>query len=188
MNEDILNIVIMGPPGSGKGTQSVRLATRLGLPHLSTGELLRAEIASGSDFGRRVEEAVTSGSLVPDEWITDIVLARITSRDGVGYLLDGFPRSTSQARSLLDSPVPPGKVVVLEVAEEELLRRMSARADAEGRSDDTAEVIAHRLTVYRESALPVVELFSSLGRVIRIDAQREPDVVEADIMAAVRDC
>lgn len=157
----------------------------MGLQHLSTGELLRSEAAAGSEIGRRVGTTLATGALVPDELIIDVVLARIANPAGAGYLLDGFPRSVAQAHALLDSPATPDRVVVLEVAGDELLRRMLARAVTEGRADDTAEVIVHRLDVYRESVLPVVTLLSERGLVTRIDAERASDVVEADIVAAL---
>ena len=157
----------------------------MGLRHLSTGELLRSEVAAGSELGRRVATTVVSGSLVPDELIVDVVLTRVAEAVGAGYLLDGFPRSSSQAHALLDGPVPPDRVIVLEVAVNELVRRMLARAAIEGRADDTAEIIAHRLAVYRESVLPVVEIFAARGLVTRIDAGRDLDVVAAEITAAL---
>ncbi len=157
----------------------------MGLRHLSTGELLRSEVAAGSELGRRVATTMVSGSLVPDELIVDVVLTRVAAAVGAGYLLDGFPRSSSQAHALLDGPVPPDRVIVLEVAGNELVRRMLARAAIEGRADDTAEIIAHRLAVYRESVLPVVEILAARGPVTRIDAGRAPDVVAAEITAAL---
>lgn len=174
-----MNIVLTGPPGCGKTTQAARLVEQYGLEHLSTGELLRAEVAKGSELGQRAADLMTSGELVPDELIIEMVEPRITAavRDG-GYLLDGYPRSLPQAEALLGmADARPDVAIVLFVPEPALIERILDRADAEKRSDDTPEAVANRLRVYKESTRPVHELFSQHGLLQVVNAQGTPDEV-----------
>lgn len=180
-----MRVLLLGAPGSGKGTQAERLAVHFGVEHLSTGELLRAEIASGSALGREAAAYVERGDLVPDSvvepLITDKVLA--ASRAG-GYVLDGFPRNLHQARLAYDIAVTEGAtlqaVVHLEVPEPELLRRLVSRG--QGRSDDEEATIRHRLNVYRELTTPLLDYYAGRGLLHTVQADVAPDEVFADIL------
>lgn len=151
------NVLIFGPPGSGKGTQAARLAERRRLAHVSTGDMLRDAMAAGAELGRRVEHIVKRGDLVPDDLMLELVLQRLERADARGgFLLDGYPRTIPQAEGLTGALEKEGRrlelVVVLEVADDELVRRALER----GRADDTRETIRHRLKVYRDQTEPVL--------------------------------
>lgn len=182
-----LNVLLIGPPGAGKGTQGERLAQRLGLIHIASGDLLRAEVAAGTELGRRAAEIMRRGQLVPDEVITGMVLPRITeaARDG-GYLLDGFPRTlqqTQEVRRLADvDSVAPHAVLYLDVPRDELVRRILARADEQDRSDDNEETVQTRLRVFEEATRPLIEHYRERGLLHVIDAARDPDSVTADLV------
>jgi adenylate kinase len=157
----------MGPPGSGKGTQAARIAERRGFAHISTGDMLRAAMAAGSELGRRVKEVVDRGDLVPDDLMLELVLDRLGQADAAdGFLLDGFPRTVAQAEALcaaLEGEQILERVILLNVPEETLVERALGR----GRVDDTEETIRHRLRVYHESTCPVLDALE--GRVERVE-------------------
>jgi adenylate kinase len=177
----VLTVVLLGPPGSGKGTQAARLAARTGAVHISTGELLRAEVAAGSQLGRRVAERQAAGELVPDELMLELALPRArTAAAGAGYVLDGFPRSLPQARAL-DRQARPGRVLLLAVPTDELLERMAERAGREHRADDTPEVFRRRLAVFETAAEPLAAHYRRLGLLCEVDATGPPDDVAARI-------
>src|SRR3954451_19751861 len=155
-----MRIVLLGPPGGGKGTQSARLAERLSVEHISTGDLLRDEVARDTPLGHEVAAFMERGDLVPDELIVDALMPHLQS---AGFILDGFPRTVAQARTLEDRGVPLDAVVNLSVRAPELKRRLLARAAAEGRSDDTPEVIENRLRVYEEQTAPVIGFYRDRG-------------------------
>ena len=161
------NILIMGPPGSGKGTQAVRIAERRGLAHISTGDMLRAAMAAGSDLGNRVKDIVDRGDLVPDELMLELVLDRLSQPDAAnGFLLDGFPRTVAQAEALiaaLEGDRVLERIILLEVPDDVLVERALAR----GRVDDTEDTIRHRLRVYQDSTRPVLQALE--GRLDRVD-------------------
>ena len=161
------NILIMGPPGSGKGTQAARIAERRGLAHISTGDMLRAAMAAGSKLGSRVKDIVDRGDLVPDDLMLELVLDRLSQPDAAeGFLLDGFPRTVAQADALvaaLNGSRVLERIILLEVPDEVLVERVLAR----GRTDDTEETIRHRLRVYIESTQPVLDTLE--GRLDRMD-------------------
>ncbi|MGH8862716.1 MAG: adenylate kinase family protein, partial [Jatrophihabitantaceae bacterium] len=141
-----MRVLLIGPPGSGKGTQGERLAGRLGVEHIAAGDLLRAEVAAQSELGRQVESMLDRGDLVPDQTIIDLVLPKVIAAAGEGgYLLDGFPRSVDQAveaRKLADQAgAGPDSVIYLDVAREELLRRILRRAQEQGRGDDNEHTV-----------------------------------------------
>lgn len=179
-------LVLLGPPGSGKGTQADRLARALGLPAISTGEMVRAAMEKGSDLGRRVESIVNSGSLVDDQTMAEIVRQRLAEEDAQqGFILDGYPRTLPQVDDLEEILAELGveldRAVMIEVPQEELVRRMTAR----GRADDTEDVIRHRLEVYREQTAPVVERYRRLGVLVTVDGFRTIDEVHRSILAAL---
>ena len=181
-----MNILILGPQGSGKGTQAKRIATEYGVAHVATGDMFRAAIAAGTPLGLRVEPLLASGQLVPDDLTIGLIRARLQEPDALGgFVLDGFPRTMAQAEALdaMLAGIGRGLDVVLEllVAEEICVERMLRRAREEGRGDDMPEVIAARLEVYRRETVPVVEHYRATGRLVGIRAERTPDEVFAEI-------
>ena len=180
-------IVMLGAPGSGKGTQAARLVDVLGVPAISTGEMLREAVAAGSELGRRVEEIMTSGALVDDETMAEVVEARLAQPDAAGgFLLDGYPRNRDQA-AVLDSILAAGElglddVLFIDVPEEELVRRALSRQ----RADDTEETIRTRLEVYREKTEPLVDLYRQRGLLREIDGAQAIDEVAAAVLACLR--
>lgn len=181
-----MNILILGPQGSGKGTQARRIAVEYCIAHVSTGDMFRAAIAAGTPLGLQVEPLLASGRLVPDDLTIELIRARLQESDALGgFVLDGFPRTMAQAEALdaTLAGIGRGLDVVLEllVAEEVCVERMLGRAREEGRGDDTPEVIAARLEVYRRETVPVVEHYRATGRLVGIRAERTPDEVFAEI-------
>ena len=159
-----MNIILLGPPGSGKGTQGSRLAEHLGIPKISTGELLRQAVKDGTELGRRAASFMERGLLVPDDVILGLIGEVLRSGTAAhGVIMDGFPRTTAQAQAvdgLLDARgVHVDHVIVLEVPEEELVTRMMGRARLEGRADDTPEAIRKRFAVYREQTAPLIAYY-----------------------------
>ena len=183
-----MNVLLVGPPGSGKGTQGAALAAELGVTHIAVGDLLREEIRAGSPLGVTVQEYVARGELVPDDVIVDLVVDRalVAVRAG-GYVLDGFPRSVAQAtvaRELVrDEGGVPDVVIYLDVAPEVLTDRLLRRATSEGRADDTREIIEHRLALFEKATRPLRDHYDRQGLLRVVDADREPAVVLADVVA-----
>jgi adenylate kinase len=179
------NILIMGPPGSGKGTQAARIAERRDLAHISTGDMLRAAMAAGSELGKRVKDIVDRGDLVPDDLMLELVLDRLGQPDAAGgFLLDGFPRTVAQAEALhaaLDGDRTLELIVLLEVPEDVLVDRALAR----GRVDDTEETIRHRQRVYRDSTRPVLEALEGKVERVDVDGVGEIDEITRRIEAAL---
>lgn len=160
--------IIFGPPGSGKGTQAARIEKEFGLKHLSTGDILRHEVAEGTPVGREVARIMAAGDLVPDEVIVDIVRRRLPEAEaGAGVLLDGFPRTLRQAqaldRMLADEGHKIDFVVALDVPERELIDRILHRAQVEGRADDTREAIAERMHEYHKLTETVLDHYRRQG-------------------------
>jgi adenylate kinase len=181
-----VNIVLMGPPGSGKGTQAVRLANEVGAEHLAMGDLLRAEVAAGSELGIRVRSIMARGELVSDDVIFALMGRRILGAAGHGgYLLDGFPRSVEQAEELMRLGAEPDIVVALDVSEDVLISRILLRGQHQNRADDTPEVIAHRLRVYAATTRPVLDYFGARGLLRTLDADAAPDAVASSILQLV---
>lgn len=185
-----MRVLLIGPPASGKGTQGRRLAVDFGVSYLSSGELLRAEVTAGSPLGRRVSDDLARGDLVPDELILDVLRPPLeTALRSGGYLLDGFPRTVAQAHALDDwaSAVGgrPEAAIWFDVADEELLRRSHTRASTEGRADDAAAVVRHRIDVYNAATAPVIDHYRRAGILIHIDAARPIDEVAAALDAAL---
>jgi adenylate kinase len=181
-----LGIVMLGAPGAGKGTQAVRIAEAHGIPHISTGEMLRSAIAAGSELGLKVKEIVESGALVPDELVVEVTRERLSQPDArSGFVLDGFPRTIGQAEALdtllaeLDRPLE--IVLELELEEETAVERMLGRAAEQGRADDTPEVIKNRFEVYRRQTEPLSNYYRSTGILVAVDSSPGMDEVFAEI-------
>jgi adenylate kinase len=186
-----MRMVLLGAPGSGKGTQAALLKQSLAVPHISTGELLRAAVAAGTPLGLQAKAVMESGALVSDEIVLGMLEERFGQADiGSGFILDGYPRNLAQARALdallgrLKLPVE--KAVQLDVAEETLLGRLAGRAKAEGRADDNPESVKKRLTVYQEQTAPVIDYYAEHGTLVRVPGEGTVDEILARILAALR--
>ncbi len=160
----MINIILFGPPGSGKGTQSIKIAEKYGLVHISTGDIFRREIRGKSDLGIKVRSFIEKGELVPDELLIDILKAAMVKyHDPKGFVFDGFPRTITQARDLDKLMEEMGSkitlVLVLDVNEDEIIGRLLKRAELEGRSDDNEDVIKNRLKVYRDETEPLIRFY-----------------------------
>jgi adenylate kinase len=179
-----VNILILGPQGAGKGTQAKRIAREYEVPHIATGDLYRAAIASGSELGQRVQPILDSGALVPDEITIPLIRDEIAKADR-GFVLDGFPRNLAQAEALddlleeIDRPL--SIILLLELDDETARTRLLRRAEVEGRPDDTAEVIDQRLATYHEKTEPVVEHYLATGNLVKVHAERSIDQVWSEI-------
>ena len=185
-----MNVLLIGPPGSGKGTQGARLADLLSIEHLATGDLLRAEVDAGTELGRKAEAIMAKGDLVPDSVIIDLVMPKVRAANARGgYLLDGFPRSVEQAvearRFAEQHDATPHAVLYLDVPRDELQRRILARAESEGRADDNEETVANRLRVFDEATAPLVDYYRDRGLLHTIDANRPEDEVTEAILAVL---
>jgi adenylate kinase len=210
-----LNLIMLGAPGAGKGTQAERLASRRGIPKISTGDMLRAAVTAGTPIGLRAKATMERGELVSDEVMIDVVRERLDQADaGDGFILDGFPRTVAQAQALdrLLAGREPLVVVEIEVPERELVRRLSTRvicescgSNAEGvdpsgldvtrcakcggrlkqRADDNEAVVRERLKVYRANTQPLVDFYRTRPTFRAIDGAQAPDAVAADLLLAV---
>lgn len=184
-------IVLLGPPGAGKGTQAVLIAESIGVPHISTGDLFRRHVAERTDLGLQVTAFLDAGDLVPDSVTLAMVRARLAAPDAQdGFVLDGFPRTVAQAQALEGIVLAAGRkidiVVELEVPEEATVSRLLNRAQLEGRADDTADVIRRRLQVYAESTAPLTGFYAERGLLVRIDGSGEVVEVTRRALDAVR--
>jgi adenylate kinase len=165
----MVNFLIFGPPGSGKGTQSVRLAEKFNLLHLSTGDMLRAEISSGTELGKKMSLIMSKGELVPDEVVIEMIAHKIDhSKGSAGFLFDGFPRTVAQTvsleRMLNDRDMKIDQMLVLDVDHDELVKRLIARAELSGRPDDKdPSVIENRIDVYKEKTEPIINYCKQKG-------------------------
>jgi adenylate kinase len=185
-----VKVLLIGPPGSGKGTQGERLAARLGVEHIAAGDLLRAEVAGRTPLGNQVQALLDRGDLVPDAVVLSLVLPKVLGAAAAGgYILDGFPRSLDQAveaRKLAEQAgAGPEAVLYLDVPREELMRRILARAEVEGRADDNEETVANRLHVFDEATHPLVDYYRDRNLLHVIDAAQDEDAVTAAILAAL---
>jgi adenylate kinase len=189
----MLNIVIFGAPGSGKGTHSELLIRKFGLSHISTGDVLRKEIADGTELGKIAETHISKGELVPDSLIIDMLAKVLDSRQqGAGVIFDGFPRTLEQGKALnrilSDRNTEVSIVVNLTVSEDELISRLLKRGEISGRSDDNPETIAARLNVYKAQTSPLVDFYKQGGKLVEIAAKgRSIEEIYADVEAAVNE-
>ncbi|UZN02232.1 adenylate kinase [Cellulomonas sp. S1-8] len=183
-------LVLLGPPGAGKGTQAARLAEALGVPAVSTGDIFRANVKDGTELGRRVQDVTASGRLVPDELTNELVRDRLAQDDAVdGFLLDGYPRNVAQVAALDEMLAAAGReldlAVELTVDPQVVVERLTKRAQVEGRADDTVEVIRHRLDVYAEQTAPISQVYADRGLLAQVDGLGEVDDVTTRLLAAV---
>jgi adenylate kinase len=185
-----MRLIFMGPPGAGKGTQAQVVADHFGIPAISTGDIFRANVSNGTELGIEAKRYMDAGEYVPDEITNKMVRNRIDEEDAVkGFLLDGYPRTLAQVDELdgmirftghqLDS------VVVLTVDPDELVKRLLVRAETDGRSDDTEDVIRRRQEVYAEQTAPLIDVYRKRGIVVEVDGIGEVDEVTARIFEAL---
>ena len=185
-----MNLLLLGPQGSGKGTQAKLIADAYDVPHVSTGEMLRDAIARADDLGRRVQPIVDSGQLVPDELMVELVRFRLGRSDAAGgFVLDGFPRTIPQAEAL-DAVLPElGKdldlVLELQVSETVSINRLLERAEAEGRADDTPEAIRTRLALHNRNAEALSEYYRARGILVGVHGDRPIQAVFAEVQQAI---
>ena len=184
-----VRLVLLGAPGSGKGTQAARLAAWGDVPNISTGEMLRQAVGEGSELGRRVRDIMAAGELVDDATMADVVRERLAAPDAAqGFVLDGFPRTLAQVTELDSILEAAGRgldaVVAIEVPEAVLTQRMLDRKRQDGRDDDKREVIEERLRVYRSKTEPLAEHYRRRGLLRVVDGDREMDAVTESILRA----
>lgn len=183
-------LLIVGPQGSGKGTQGVRIAEAYAVPVVSTGDIFRANIKEGTALGRQVTAILEAGDLVSDELTGALVRDRLAQADTAGgFLLDGYPRNAAQVLQLdallAESGTALDAVILLDVPRTELLARLTLRAAQQGRADDTAEAIAHRLDIYERETAPILDAYGAKGIVDRVDGTGEVDDITERIFAAL---
>jgi adenylate kinase len=182
-----VRLLLLGPPGSGKGTQAKQLSELLGIQHISSGDLLRREVEANTPCGQAVSEALDSGELVPDQWVLDMLRQPIleASNSG-GYLLDGFPRTLAQAEGAAEMAREEGVVAdaaVFLVAEpDQLVQRLLKRAEELGRADDNEQTIRHRIEVYNGNTEPLREYYAERGILQEVDALQPVEDVTAEIL------
>jgi adenylate kinase len=185
-----VNLLVLGPQGSGKGTQATRLSEAHGIPHISTGEMFRAAIEAGTELGLRVEPILAAGDLVPDDLTVSLIRARLAEPDAErGFVLDGFPRNLVQAEGLDVMLGEIGReldaVLFFDISDEVSVERLRGRAKEEGREDDTPEAIARRLAIYHEQTEPVVERYRATGKLVPLHAERSIEQVANEIAEAL---
>jgi adenylate kinase len=185
-----VNILILGPQGSGKGTQAARIASEYSIPHVATGEMFRAAIAARTSLGLEVEPILASGALVPDELTIGLIRERLSEDDADrGFVLDGFPRNAAQAEALddlleeLDRPLD--VVLDLQVPDEVCIERLMGRAAEEGRTDDSPEAIAKRLEIFHRETEPLIGYYLPRGIVVGVHGDRSRDEVWGEIVDAL---
>lgn len=185
-----MRLLILGPPGAGKGTQAVRVAERYGVPAISTGDIFRQNIRDETPLGQKVKAIIDSGQYVPDEVTNDLVRDRLAQDDARGgFLLDGYPRTADQVRELDDILAGQGlaleHVLELTVDTEEVVARLLKRAETDGRSDDTEDVIRTRQQVYADQTAPLLDVYRERGLLVQVDGTGEVDEVTERVLAAL---
>ena len=186
-----MRVVFMGPPGAGKGTQAQLVSTALGVPHISTGDLFRANVGGGTALGIEAKRYMDAGEYVPDSVTNEMVRDRIANADcAAGFLLDGYPRTVEQVAELdamlAESGQQIDRVVELTVVTDEVVGRLLLRAQTSGRSDDTEEVIRRRLEVYAEQTAPLTAVYRDRGLLVQVDGMGEINEVSARVLAVLR--
>jgi adenylate kinase len=183
-----MRLLIMGPPGAGKGTQAAIICERLGVPHISTGDIFRANLAEGTPLGVEAKKYMDAGEYVPDSVTNNMVRERLKESDArVGFLLDGYPRTVAQVAELdgMLGSTPLDKVIELTADTDEVVRRLLNRAQEQGRADDTEEVIRRRLEVYEEQTAPLTALYRDRGNLVKVDGLGEVHDVTSRIFSAI---
>jgi len=183
-----MRIVLLGPPGSGKGTQAALLVERLKIPHISTGALLRNAAKRGTELGLRAKALTDKGELVPDSVISDMIEERLSREDvAKGFILDGYPRNIAQAKSLeillerLNKPVD--EAILIDIDAELIIKRIAKRAQEEGRDDDTEETVRNRLRVYTEQTAPVADFYAERGLLTKVLGEGNKDEIFQRILS-----
>ena len=185
-----LNVLLLGPQGAGKGTQAKRISAEYGIPHIASGEILRAEMQAGTELGRRVKDVYDRGDLVSDDLVIELIRTRLEQPDTeAGFVLDGFPRTTVQAEALDAMFGEIGRrfnvVLVLQIPDEVAFQRLRRRAQIEGRKDDTDEAIRRRLENYHRETEPLIEYYRARGNLVPIHGDRSENEVFAELQAAL---
>ena len=185
-----MNLLVLGPQGSGKGTQAKRISAAHGIPHVSTGDMFREAVTAGTELGRQVEPILASGDLVPDDLTVALIRERLSERDARdGFVLDGFPRNLAQAEALDGMLAEIGRgldaVLFFDLLDELAVERIRGRALDEGRDDDSPDAIARRLAIYHEQTEPVVERYRATGKLVPLHAARSIEEVSTEIEAAL---
>lgn len=186
----MLNIIIFGAPGSGKGTQGEKLAEKYGLEHVSTGDMLRAEIKSNSEFGKKADSYISKGQLIPDEVMIERFDDMMKKKNGVkGFIFDGFPRTIAQGLAMDEMmekyEEKVSLVLSLEVEEEELINRILKRGEESGRSDDSRDIIESRLKIYHEQTEPLKNFYSDQFKLVRVHGQGDIEEIFESIVNLV---
>jgi adenylate kinase len=185
-----MRVLLIGPPGAGKGTQAARIADHFDLARIATGDLLREQVANGTEMGKVAKEYMDRGDLVPDDIVIEMTKNRmVEANEEGGYILDGYPRTLAQAeaayRWALGRGIPFDLTIYFEIEEEELLARLAGRAREEHRSDDTEETVRHRLEVFASQTHPLVEYYHRRGILVRINAVGPIDAISEEIFATL---
>jgi adenylate kinase len=185
-----LNVLLLGPQGAGKGTQATRISSEYDIPHVASGEILRSEMAAGTDLGNRVRDVMGRGDLVSDDLMIELIRTRLEQPDtDAGFVLDGFPRTLVQAEALDSILSSIGRsfsvVFSLQIPDEVAFERLRRRAQLEGRADDTDEAIQRRLDLYHEETEPLIEYYRTRGRLVPIHGERSENEVFAELQSAL---
>lgn len=180
------NILFLASPGAGKGTQAEILAEKFNLIHLSSGDLLRLEVANGSALGDKIKEIQIKGDLVPDEIIIEMIKNKLENTPNAGgFIFDGFPRTANQAKELdkmlTEKNCPLNLVIILEISEVEMMKRLLKRAEIEGRHDDNEETIKARNNVYLEQTKPLINYYNAQNKTVKVNGEREIPVIAEEI-------
>lgn len=187
----MMRVLMIAPPGAGKGTQGVLIATHFGIPHIATGDLLRDHVARQTELGRAVQHHLDRGDLVPDQIVLDMVREAVVAAKAAsgGYVLDGIPRNMEQARALYrigwELEMTADVALHLKADDSELMRRLLARATLEHRTDDTPEVIQRRLDLYHDVTHPILDWYGQRGILVSVDAMRPVEQVGREILTAL---